>query len=469
MKLALVSGDGLPVSGLLTIFRNVIDAELGSGQLELPVAADLGYSWRPDKEHFFPAGRPDSGYPEWMAVSDVVPVDLDAADLMRRLTDIRAGVARADSLDEAERERLRHAVEELAVPYEEYFSRWFEENDIDWVCAVNMTLSDAVPVTVGLHRAAAKRWSDGRAGGVLFWDHDLFGSCAIFEDGVRVYPEAPNGFTLLPGSHPCHRWAVVSPALAKEAGGYPTRLTPVILPNVLPTVDGEGLQDRHTEFLAQRGLDPARPPLLVTVRMFRVKGVEISVALLAEVKRLCQSRGTPVPYLLVFGSMDEDPPYAREVVALARELDVMDDIVFLDGVPLASHPGPDGRWRLDEVDLLRLCRAGSGAVLFTPNTPDVESVGLGPALAAVAGVPCAVTPYTCFEDFYGPRSSCVIVRGPGMADAARELLELMDRTADGDPRVRRGLDQDRDHVLGSFDPQPWRAQFRAMTTDVAPS
>lgn len=470
MKLALVSGDGLPVSGLLTIFRNVIDAELDSGQLELPVVADLGYSWRPDKEYFFPAGRPDSGYPEWMSVSDVVPVDLDAAELMRRLTEIRVGVARADRLDDAQRAELRCAVESLAVPYEEYFSRWFEENDVDWVCAVNMTLSDAVPVTVGLHRAASKRWCDGRSGGVLFWDHDLFGSCAIFEDGERIYPEKPNEFTPVPGSHPSHRWAVVSPALAKEAGGYPSPLEPVILPNVLPTVDGERLQERHTQFLAQWGLDPKRPPLLATVRMFRIKGVEISVALLAEVKKLCEGRGTPAPYLLVFGSLDEDPPYAREVVARARELGVLDDIVFLDGVPLASHRDRDGRWRLDEVDLLRLCRSGSGAVVFTPNTADVESVGLGPALAGVAGVPCAVTPYTCFEDFYGPDSGCVIVRNrqEGLADAARELLDLMDRNTEGDPGAARDLDRDREYVLRSFDPQPWRAQFRSMEADVAP-
>ncbi|MFF1422202.1 hypothetical protein [Streptomyces sp. NPDC058280] len=471
MKLALVSGDGLPVSGLLTIFRNVVEAELGSGQLELPVAADLGYSWRPDKEHFFPGGRPDSGYPEWMSVSDVVPVDLERAELMRQLTDIRAGVARADSLDDTERAELRRAVESLAGPYEEYFTRWFDEQDIDWVCAVNMTLSDAVPVTLGLHRAAAKRWSDGRPGGVLFWDHDLFGSCAIFEDGVRLYPVEPNEFTPVPGSHPCHRWAVVSPALAQEVSGYPSPLTAAILPNVLPTVESGQLQDRHTEFLAQRGLDPRRPLLLVPVRMFRVKGVEISVALFAEIKKICESRSTPAPYLVVFGSLDEDPPYAREVLSLAQELGVQKDIVFLDGVPLASNRDTAGQWRLDEVDLLRLCRSGGGAVLFTPNTADVESVGLGPALAAVAGVPCAVTAYTCFEDFYGTESGCVVIEGQEqrhLAAAAQELQDLMDRTADADLSAVRSLDRDREHVLRSFDPQPWRAHFAAMAREVTP-
>ncbi|MFI5754625.1 hypothetical protein [Streptomyces sp. NPDC051569] len=472
MKLALVSGDGLPVSGLLTIFRNVIEAELGSEELELPVVADLGYSWRPDKEHFFPQGRPDSGYPAWMSVSDAVPVDLERAELMRQLTRVRAGVARADALDEAERAELRDAIEALAGPYEEYFTRWLDDHDVDWVCAVNMTLSDAVPVTLGLHRAAAKRWADGRPGGVLFWDHDLFGSCAIFEDGVRLYPEEPNEFTPVPGSHPCHRWAVVSPALAKEVSGYPTSLTASILPNVLPVVESGRLQDRHTEFLAQRDLDRDRPLLLVPVRMFRVKGVEISVSLLAEAKKICESRGTPAPYLVVFGSLDEDPPYAREVLALAGEIGVLKDIAFLDGVPLASHLDAAGQWRLDEVDLLRLCRSGPGAVLFTPNTADVESVGLGPALAAIAGVPCAVTDFTCFEDFYGSDSGCVVVKGyqgnEGIPEAARALVDLMDRNAAADPPVREGLDRDREYVLRSFDPEPWRAQFRSMTLDATP-
>ncbi|MFJ4922005.1 hypothetical protein [Streptomyces sp. NPDC088725] len=468
MKLALVSGDGLPVSGLLTIFRNVIEAELDSGELELPMAADLGFSWRPDKEHFFPRGRPDSGYPEWMSVSDAVPVDLDGAELMRQLTDIRAGVARADSLDDAERAELHRAVESLAGPYEEYFTRWFEEHDVDWVCAVNMTLSDAVPVTLGLHRAAAKRWSDGRPGGVLFWDHDLFGSCAVFEDGLRLYPTEPNEFTPVPGSHPCHRWAVVSPALAQEVSSYPTELVPVILPNVLPTVRDGQLDDRHTEFLTQRGLDPDRPLLLDPVRVFRVKGVEISVSLLAEVKKICESRGTPVPYLVVFGSLDEDPPYAREVVARAQELGVEKDVIFLNGVPLASNRDAEGQWRLDEVDLLRLCRSGPGAVLFTPNTADVESVGLGPALAAIAGVPCAITDFDCFKDFYGAESSCVVIKGQeGMAEAAQALQDLMDRNADADPRVRERLERDRTHVLRTFDPEPWQGEVRALVESVA--
>ncbi|MFE3248725.1 hypothetical protein [Streptomyces sp. NPDC059209] len=467
MKLALISGDGLPVSGLLTIFRNVIESELGNGTLELPVVADLGFSWRPDKQHFFPRGSEECGYPDWMATSDAVPLGAGRAELMRELTGIRGAVARAGALDEEERADLRRRVEALAGPYEEYFTRWFEEHGVDWVCAVNMTLSDAVPVTLGLHRAAARRWPPGVPGGVLFWDHDLFGTCAIFEDGARVYPPSPNEFTPVPGTHPCHRWAVISPALAEEVKGYPTRLEATTLPNVLPTPAPEGPGDRHASFLAQRGLAPDRPLLLVPVRVFQVKGVEIAVEMFAEMQRICAERGAPAPCLLVFGSLDEDPPYAKKVVSVVQELNVQDDVVFLDGVPLSSHQDAAGRWRLDEIDLLALCRASGGAVLFTPNTSDVESVGLGPALAAIAEVPCAVTEYACFEDIYGTRSSCVRMSGGAeIPAAAGRLLDLMARNRQGDPEVREALRRDREQVLRAFDPDPWRKLLREMADEV---
>lgn len=470
MKLALVSGDGLPVSGLLTIFRNVIKSEIENGSLELPVVADLGFSWRPDKKHFFPRGSEHCVYPDWMSTSDAVPLDTGRGALMRELTEIRDAVAHADALDDEARADLHRVVESLAGPYEEYFTRWFQEHDVDWVCAVNMTLSDAVPVTLGLHRAAARRWPAGVPGGVLFWDHDLFASYAVFEEEARVYPLGPNEFTPLPGTHPCHRWAVVSPALAEEVKGYPTELGATTVPNVLPTLGPEGPGDRHTSFLEQRGLARDRPLLLVPVRVFQVKGVEIAVSMFAEMKRIREEQGTPAPYLLVFGSLDEDPPYARKVVSVVQELNVQDDVVFLDGVPLSSHQDAAGLWRLDEIDLLRLCRASGGAVLFTPNTPDVESVGLGPALAAIADVPCAVTQYACFEDIYGTRNSCVRVSDSlEIPAAATRLLDLMAKNHHGDPAVREALQRDKEQVLRSFDPNPWRKLFHEMANEVSGS
>ncbi|MGW3166853.1 hypothetical protein ACWC9Q_29135 [Streptomyces sp. NPDC001142] len=468
MKLALVSGDGLPVSGLLTIFRNVVEAELPNETLELPVVADLGFSWRPDKENFFPRGCGDLGYPDWMTVSTAVPVGVDRGGLERALTRIRSSVARADSLGEAESADLWHLVESLAKPYEDYFTEWFEEHDVDWVCAVNMTLSDAVPVTLALHRAAARRWPTGSPGGVLFWDHDLFGSYSVFEEGTRVYPSAPNQFTPLPGTSSCHRWAVVSPGLAVEAAKYPTALNAATVPNVLPTLYSWELEGRHEAFREQRGLDQNRPLLLVPVRVFQVKGVEISVQAFAEIKTVCDTRGVPSPYLLVFGSLDEDPPYARKIVSLVERLNVQNDVEFLDGVPLSSYQDATLRWHLDEVDLLRLCRSSGGGVLFTPNTADVESVGLGPALAAISEVPCLVTDYACFDDIYGTQSGHVrITKSEELATAAERLVDLMIRTSQGDPRVREILKRNKEQILRSFDPQPWRQLLQEMTDDVA--
>lgn len=172
---------------------------------------------------------------------------------------------------------MRREIETYSEHYEKYFYDWFTEHDVDWVVAINLTLSDAVPVTTALHRAAARRWAGDRPGGVLYWDHDLFGSCAIFEDGKRFYPAAPNDFTPVPGTTESDRWAVVSPALLTEARKYPSELEPELLTNVLPLVPGGPLESRHQEFLAERDIEPDRPVVLVPVRVFAVKGVDISV------------------------------------------------------------------------------------------------------------------------------------------------------------------------------------------------
>jgi hypothetical protein len=64
MRIALVCGDGLPVSGLLTVFRNVVGIAVEAGLLDTRITADLGYSWHPGKAAFFPRGPADPCYPE---------------------------------------------------------------------------------------------------------------------------------------------------------------------------------------------------------------------------------------------------------------------------------------------------------------------------------------------------------------------------------------------------------------------
>jgi glycosyltransferase involved in cell wall biosynthesis len=438
LNIAVVCGDGLPISGLLTTFRNVVDIVKSSGVfpalVNFPLSADLGYSWRPDKASFFPRGPKNPFYPSWLTVSDSTPVEYSGFgdDLLR----IRREVAQPEQLSSEERGDLHRRIEDISRPYQRYFEDWFENKDIDWVIAINMALSDAVPVTLALHRAAANRWGCGRPGGVVFWDHDLFHSYAVHENEMRVYPPAPNEFTPIPQNYAWHVWVVVSDLLAGGATLYNTKARPLVVPNVLPQMAPRRISSHEElivhKFLSERNLRDAfvrqRSILLCPVRIFPVKGIEISILLFASIKREALKRGVPVPYLLIFGDPAEDPQYAAELYQLASAEQVTDDIRFLEGVPLSS--GDDGTRALqDEIDLLRICAATHGGVLFTPKVADVESVGLGPALAAIAGVPCVVSEFNAFHQVYGENFRCIRLAAAQTPEdiqtAAEAFLDLL--------------------------------------------
>jgi hypothetical protein len=335
IRLGLVSGDGLPVSGLLTIFKNVVELGTRHGIVDGRIAADLGYSWRPDKEGFFPAGNAGTEYPPWLSVTSWHPARArqDPAARAQALTRIRRAAAAGEDDD-----ALARAAGEIEAEYHGHFLTWMAEHGIDWVVAVNMTLTDAVPVSRALASAAAQRFS-GRPGGVLYWDHDLLGSCGIIDPGTgrRYYPAAPNQWTPVPAGQRHNRWAVISPGLREEAEGYPTALEPRLVPNILPREPDARLGERHHSFARHWGLDLRAPVLLSPVRVFSVKGVEITLALAAQMARLLQARGERQPQLLAFGSLREEPAYARRVVKAAADLGIGDQVRFLDGVPLASH------------------------------------------------------------------------------------------------------------------------------------
>jgi hypothetical protein len=312
IRLGLVSGDGLPVSGLLTIFKNVVELGTRHGIVDGRIAADLGYSWRPDKEGFFPAGNAGTEYPPWLSVTSWHPARArqDPAAWAQALTRIRRAAAAGEDDD-----ALARAAGEIEAEYHGHFLTWMAEHGIDWVVAVNMTLTDAVPVSRALASAAAQRFS-GRPGGVLYWDHDLLGSCGIIDPGTgrRYYPAAPNQWTPVPAGQRHNRWAVISPGLREEAEGYPTALEPRLVPNILPREPDARLGERHHSFARHWGLDLRAPVLLSPVRVFSVKGVEITLALAAQMARLLQARGERQPQLLAFGSLREEPAYARRVV-----------------------------------------------------------------------------------------------------------------------------------------------------------
>ena len=458
MKISLVSGDGLPVSGLLTIFRNVVSLGTEAGLLAPNIPVDFGYSWRPDKSGYFPRGSPSTRDPEWLTVSSAVPWDEDPDEMAKEMIEIRNTLAN-DCRKLDTNAELGHRIEKIAKFYEAYFDSWLAESECDWLWALNMTISDAVPVTLALHRSARRYWAD-RPGGVLFWDHDLFGSYAVHDLNTRVYPKRPSELTPIPGSHRSHRWVVVSRALADEARTYDSPIVPDVVPNVLPFVPKGPLEERHLRFLDQLQLTPHVPVVLAPVRVFHVKGLETSIALVAHMRKQALLVGCQAPVLLIFGSLSEEPSYAAYLEGVARKLDVLEAVHFLDGVPLQSTISRTGSWLLDEIDLLRICKANGGAVVFTPNRPDVESVGLGPALSTVAGVPCAVTKFHAFDEIYGPQFSCVTVRGDGdLSRAADELLRFMVRT---DSSWSRIVSVNRQIVDRAFPVEPWRKLLHEM-------
>ena len=134
---------------------------------------------------------------------------------------------------------------------------------------------------------------------------------------------------------------------------------------------------------------------------------------------------------------------------------------FLDGVPLGTYRDAAGSWHLDEIDLLGLAAATAGAVVFTPSQADLESVGLGPALAAVAGLPCAITPYHAFTSVYGPEFSVVRVDTDGpQARAAEDLVTLMQN---GTP----ALDSNRAIIQERFPADRWRTMLQELNAAVA--
>lgn len=459
MRIAVVCGDGLPVSGLLTILRNVVDGARREGLIESAVHADLGYSWRPDKPGFYPTGPSGSSYPTWMSVSSEVPSSADP----QLWASMRRRIASLGSLSTHEAHLLRREIEHLTRDYESYFLGWLEENSIDWLLAINMTLSDAVPVTAALHRAAERRWGGTRQGGIVFWDHDLFGSYAVTEGCDRVYPVTPNDLTPLPVAVNWQQWAVVSKALEEEAKRYSGNATPVFLPNVLPTIPDHGLSERHLEFLAQQDIDVTSPLLLVPMRVFPVKGIEISLRLFAEIQRLRVAEGETPTKLAIFGSLREDPEYSAQVVQCAHDLGIMGHVRFLDGVPLCSFRDELGHWHLDEVDLLHAARATGGAVLFTPSRTDVESVGLGPALAAVADLPVVVTQFSAFDDIYGCDFTRVqITNADDLVPAAKELVTWIRSQSEHEAKSVSALQKNLEIVSRTFPAAPWRNMLRSM-------
>jgi len=168
---------------------------------------------------------------------------------------------------------------------------------------------------------AAASYFTGRPGGIIYWDHDLFGSYAVrgSNQGGRIYPEWPNELTPLPRAIGASRWIVVTEALRLEACTYGAPLEPEWIPNALPDLAGGASSADLAEFASQEDLAPGRAVLLNPVRIFGVKGVDWAIRFLAALRQVCGESDQPMPYLLVFGALDEDEAYGRSLRALVAE------------------------------------------------------------------------------------------------------------------------------------------------------
>jgi glycosyltransferase involved in cell wall biosynthesis len=463
-NVAVVCGDGLPISGLLTTLRSAIELVHSNPRcpsvISSPIHIDFGFSWRPDKAAFFPDGPQNMVLPEKFRVSKVVPICYngygeDLLEVRREIALVREGLGR---------EELRAKIEMIAMPYQQYFEQWFQENDVDWVFAINMTLSDSVSVTKALQNAADKRWGSGRPGGILFWDHDLFGSYAVHEGSERVYPIAPNEITPVPKDLPWYEWIVVSDILEPETRSYPTSLRASVVPNVLPRIRTEQITQENlslfSEFLKSIDVAPnivtSTTILLCPVRVFYVKGIDLSIRAFAAIRDVYCRLGKPCPYLLIFGDPDEEPEHARMLYDLIKAEGVMDHVRFLGGVPLYTHNGPTGP-KLDERDLILLCKLSKGGVLYTPKVANVESVGLGPALAAIAGVPCMVTDFNALNTVYGSSLHVCTLKKLDEEDfvqTAEEFVSLLlNNHGDGEWALKAA--RNGEIVLKVFPERPW--------------
>ena len=462
MRVAVVSGDGLLESGLLTVLRNVLSIAKDMSMIEDIVPCDLGTSWRPDKAAFFSEGDPSWMYPDWMTVTpnrQLIGLDLNL--LAKQLMTIRSCIASLDDSDQGEVSELETLICPLATLFEAHFDDWLQIHQPDQVFALNMTLSDAVPATLGLHKAC-ERYFANKAGNVIFWEHDLFDSCSIQEDGNRVYPRKPHILTPVPQQNAYTKWIVVSEQLKQETDSYPTWLQAKILLNALPEIEA-GVPARAREFSVQRGFQAGRPIMLNPVRLFPIKGVEHAVRLTGALKTVALQLGRKPPYLLLFGNTREAPEYTQKLRNLIAELELFEDVIFLDGVPLSSAKR-QGVWRLDEIDLLRLCRESGGAVVFTPSAPNVESVGLGPALAALASVPSIISSYNAFQTIYGNDffSLCLDTEKDIPELLARDILTAMEAAHRNDPGMRANLDRNKTLVRERFNPEVWREYWREL-------
>jgi hypothetical protein len=88
-----------------------------------------------------------------------------------------------------------------------------------------------------------------------------------------------------------------------------------------------------------------------------------------------------------------------------------------------------------------IARATHGGLVFTPTVKDVESVGLGPALAARARIPCAVTEYNAYRELYGSSYNYTSVDPNDERPRALDFAATLQAFANVDPTLTAQLQE----------------------------
>lgn len=112
-------------------------------------------------------------------------------------------------------------------------------------------------------------------------------------------------------------------------------------------------------FCSEWQLEAERPFVLAPVRIFHVKGVDVTIRWFSYLKEAVSKQARRAPYLLVFGAVGQEPAYGQHCRELALSLGLESDIVWLDGVPV-SPLVRDGRLVPSEAELLTMARATRG-------------------------------------------------------------------------------------------------------------
>jgi glycosyltransferase involved in cell wall biosynthesis len=252
-------------------------------------------------------------------------------------------------------------------------------------------------------------------------------------------------------------WVVSTEGLQAEAASYGTGLAPLHAPAVLPALGSldRAMADR---FLSQHQIDSNAPILHNPVRLTEVKGAHLALDAFSVI--CAEWTDKPAPVLLLWGPLLEDEDYSTGLVQQARSQGTFRHVRFLDGVPLATT-ADETSVRLDESDLLLLAKQSNGGVMFTPPVPDVETIGLGPALAGLAGLPCVVTPYNALQEVYGAHFAVVQATSCAKShveDAARRFVAYL-----GDDRYpAEHAERNQAIVDQVFDTKPWLDIWDAM-------